>query len=150
MNLNVNIDPWLISQKIFGYFGWTHELIKLHQYGMHILFWRSYEVNWIFFFNNWYVVRDASGKVGSGIYGGNNVWFGSFSECKKIDESRFCLVFFDAILYLDKERIEVCIHGTLHWSSNVLKQCRLLIVIVEWFIFLSLIIFRVHNNPWHV
>ena len=78
----------------------------------------SDEVNLIFFLNNWSVVRDASGKVGSGIYGGNNVWFGSFSECKKIKESRYCLVFFDAILYFDKERIEVCIHKALHWSST--------------------------------
>ena len=28
-------------------------------------------------------VFDASGKPGSGIYGGNTLWYGSYSECRK-------------------------------------------------------------------
>ena len=70
-----------------------------------------------FSFFNWFADKDASGKFGSGIYEGNNVWFGSFSECKNIDKSRYCLVFFDALVYLDSKWIEVCDdRRVLHWT----------------------------------
>ena len=65
--------------------------------------------NFFFFF---FVVRDASGKLGSGIYNGNRAWFGSFSECKKLPESRYCLLIFDALVLLNKQWTKVCIDIT--------------------------------------
>ena len=62
--------------------------------------------NFFFFF---FLVRDASGKLGSGIYNGNRAWFGSFSECKKLPKSRYCLVIFDALVFLNKQWEKVCI-----------------------------------------
>jgi hypothetical protein len=41
---------------------------------------------------------DASGKPGSGIFGGNFLWFGSYSECKKQSKARYCLSSFSCLI----------------------------------------------------
>ena len=47
---------------------------------------------------------DASGKPGSGILTGNNRWFGSYSQCKKQQNSRYCLSSFSAIISLEADK----------------------------------------------
>ena len=46
------------------------------------------------FLINFLTVVDASGKLGSGIYGGNTLWYGSYSECQKLRDSRYCWTMF--------------------------------------------------------
>ena len=50
---------------------------------------------------------DASGKPGSGILTGNNRWFGSYSQCKKQQNSRYCLASFSAIVSLEADKHQV-------------------------------------------
>ena len=45
-----------------------------------------------------YIDVDASGKPGSGIFGGNLLWFGSYSECKKQSKARYCLSSFSCLI----------------------------------------------------
>lgn len=35
--------------------------------------------------------KDASGKPGSGVAGGNLVWLGSYSLCQNMSEAHYCL-----------------------------------------------------------
>ena len=80
------------------------------------------------FFVCFFLVRDASGKLGSGIYNGNRAWFGSFSECKKLPESRYCLVIFDALVLLNKQWEKVCI-----FIMNATIMCESpLLAVVYW------------------
>ena len=46
------------------------------------------------------IVFDASGKPGSGIYGGNSLWYGSYSECQKLTNSRYCLTVFPGKVFI--------------------------------------------------
>ncbi|CAB4024780.1 Hypothetical predicted protein [Paramuricea clavata] len=45
---------------------------------------------------------DASGKPSSGIYGGNTLWYGSYSECQQLPDSRYCLTMFPGISGIDR------------------------------------------------
>ena len=47
---------------------------------------------------------DASGKPGSGIYGGSSLWYGSYSECQKLGNSRYCWTMFPGNITLVKNR----------------------------------------------
>ncbi|CAB4018322.1 Hypothetical predicted protein, partial [Paramuricea clavata] len=49
---------------------------------------------------------DASGKPGSGIYGGNTLWYGSYSECKKLPDSRYCWTAFPGKIFLADNKTE--------------------------------------------
>ena len=42
---------------------------------------------------------DALGKPGSGIFAGNFFWPGSFSECAKMKDFKYCLAGFDLKVY---------------------------------------------------
>ena len=50
---------------------------------------------------------DASGKPGSGIYGGNTLWYGSYSECKKLPYSRYCWTMFPGNIFMVKNNSQV-------------------------------------------
>ena len=52
-------------------------------------------------------VVDASGKAGSGIYGGNTLWYGSYSECQKLPNSRYCWTMFPGNIFLSKNDSQV-------------------------------------------
>ena len=50
---------------------------------------------------------DASGKRESGVYGGNTLWYGSFDECNKLPDSRYCLTIFPGNMTLYQNKAEV-------------------------------------------
>ena len=52
-------------------------------------------------------VIDASGKQASGIYGGNTLWLGSFSQCKQQRNAHYCLVIFPGEINLMQNKPEV-------------------------------------------
>ena len=45
--------------------------------------------------SNFSTVLDALGKPGSGIFEGNYLWLGSFSECAKMEKFKYCLAGFE-------------------------------------------------------
>ena len=59
------------------------------------------------------VVIDASGKPGSGLYGGNTLWYGSYSECQKIPDSRYCLTIFPGSISIVPNKTEVIFYLTM-------------------------------------
>ncbi|XP_028406319.1 nose resistant to fluoxetine protein 6-like isoform X2 [Dendronephthya gigantea] len=63
---------------------------------------------------------DASGKPGSGIYGGNTLWYGSYSECQKIPNSRYCWTRFLGYVALPKIGKEVQL---IEWGVCTPNDC---------------------------
>ncbi|XP_028406328.1 nose resistant to fluoxetine protein 6-like [Dendronephthya gigantea] len=63
---------------------------------------------------------DASGKPASGIYGGNTLWYGSYSECKKIPDSRYCWTTFLGYVALPKIGKEV---QQIQWGVCTPNDC---------------------------
>ncbi|XP_046851781.1 nose resistant to fluoxetine protein 6-like [Xenia sp. Carnegie-2017] len=63
---------------------------------------------------------DASGRRESGVYGGNTLWYGSFDECNKLPDSRYCLTIFPGNMTLYQNKAE-----TYHfeWGVCVPKSC---------------------------
>ena len=62
---------------------------------------------WVFYIFPSFTVLDASGQQGSGIFGGNTLWFGSYSECTKLSNSRYCWTLFPGSLTLVHNTTEV-------------------------------------------
>ena len=62
---------------------------------------------WFFYIFPSFTVLDASGQQGSGIFGGNTLWFGSYSECTKLSNSRYCWTLFPGSLTLVHNTTEV-------------------------------------------
>ena len=52
-------------------------------------------------------VVDASGKLGSGIYGGNTLLYGSYGECQKLANSRYCWTMFPGNIFLLENNTQV-------------------------------------------
>jgi hypothetical protein len=48
-------------------------------------------------------VVDASGRPGSGIFGGSTLWYGSYSECEKLVDSRYCWTMFPGNITIAKK-----------------------------------------------
>lgn len=44
-----------------------------------------------YFIIAFFVVLDADGKPGSGVYEGNLLWLGSYQECQATPDSHYCL-----------------------------------------------------------
>ncbi|XP_046853576.1 nose resistant to fluoxetine protein 6-like isoform X2 [Xenia sp. Carnegie-2017] len=63
---------------------------------------------------------DASGKQESGVYGGNTLWYGSFSECDKLPDSRYCWTMFPGNITLFKNYDKTYL---IEWGVCVPKSC---------------------------
>ena len=64
---------------------------------------------------------DASGKPGSGIYGGSTLWYGSYSECQKLANSRYCWTMFPGNITLVKNRKAEVYH--IEWGVCMPDVC---------------------------
>ena len=66
---------------------------------------------------------DASGKRESGVYGGNTLWYGSFSECDKLPDSRYCWTVFpgNITLFKNYEKVDQFCLITITNSCNQQK-----------------------------
>ena len=58
---------------------------------------------------------DAIGKPGSGLFEGNYFWPGSFSECAKMKNFKYCLAGFDLKVYtFSKKMLDVSIFAFIY------------------------------------
>ena len=69
---------------------------------------------------------DASGKQGSGIYGGNTLWYGSYSECQKIHDSHYCWTMFPGSISLvpNKKQVKLYICYNLFRINHCLRRIK--------------------------
>ncbi|XP_028401903.1 O-acyltransferase like protein-like [Dendronephthya gigantea] len=63
---------------------------------------------------------DASGKQGSGIYGGNTLWYGSYSECSKLSHSQYCWTLFPGAISLVKNNTDIL---RFEWGVCIPDSC---------------------------
>lgn len=75
----------------------------------------------------WFVVdvildKDASGKPGSGVAGGNLVWLGSYSLCQNMSEAHYCLA---PKITLELKGFVSILHFTNKWNKDYFSQWRL-------------------------